>query len=130
MWAATSPESGWFRAGETCSGAAELADRLNALRDRGQGYLEVWLQGREFPMLTLGFQGSRAVMHLFEGADRVSLLVGDGTAAVDDMVDVPIMDEPAAFTGEFVLGVDRAWALVRDFIRTGAGRGAGEWREL
>jgi hypothetical protein len=40
------------------------------------------------------------------------------------------MDDLADFTGDFVLSVDRAWALVHNFIQTGAPSELGEWREL
>lgn len=60
----------------------------------------------------------------------MSLLVGDGTAPSGTLADVPIMDELAAFTGGFVLNVDRAWALLRHFIQTGAPSDLGEWWEL
>ncbi|MET7494009.1 hypothetical protein [Streptomyces sp900116325] len=40
------------------------------------------------------------------------------------------MDDLAEFTGDFVLSVDRAWALVRNFIRTGASSELGECCEL
>ena len=39
-------------------------------------------------------------------------------------VEVPIMDDLAAFTGDFVLDTDRAWDLVHDFTQT---RAAGLW---
>jgi hypothetical protein len=40
------------------------------------------------------------------------------------------MDDLAAFTGDFVLDVDRAWNLMHDFMRTRAAEPLGEWREL
>ncbi|MET8169824.1 hypothetical protein ABZT34_37280 [Streptomyces sp. NPDC005329] len=42
------------------------------------------------------------------------------------MVDIPIMDDLAAFTGDFALGVDRARVLDRTFIRTRATSHLGE----
>jgi hypothetical protein len=130
MWAATSPESGRFSAVEKRSDVRDLSDRLTELLLRGQGYLEVRLPGGEFPRLALGFRGDQAVIHLFHDAEVTSLLVGDGTVAADAAVDIPIMDDLAVFTGDFVLTVDRAWVLVRNFIRTGAPRDLGEWCEL
>ncbi|MEU1599194.1 hypothetical protein ABZ468_41920 [Streptomyces sp. NPDC005708] len=130
IWAATSPESGRFSAVEKRSDVRDLSDRLTELRFRGQGYLEVWLPSGEFPRLALGFRGDQAVIHLFDDTEVTSLLVGDGTVAADVAVDIPIMDDLAVFTGDFVLTVDRAWVLVRNFIRTGAPRDLGEWCEL
>ncbi|MEU2284587.1 hypothetical protein ABZ614_22025 [Streptomyces sp. NPDC013178] len=129
-WAATALESGRFSALERCSDVGELVDHFNELRSRGQGYLEVRLPGGEFPQLTLGFQGDLGVLHLFEDAERSSLLVGDGSATADAVIDVLVMDDLAAFNGDFALTVDRAWALVRHFIQTGAPGELGEWCEL
>ncbi|MFJ9119410.1 hypothetical protein ACIRJO_28190 [Streptomyces sp. NPDC102394] len=125
-WAATAPESGRFRAVERCSDMSELTKHFGELRSRGRGYLEVRLPGAEFPLLALGFQGDRGVLHLMD-ADRTFLLAGDGTAAADTVLHVPVMDDLAAFSGEFVLAVDRAWDLVRRFVATGAPGRPGEW---
>jgi hypothetical protein len=45
-------------------------------------------------------------------------------------VEVPIMDDLAAFTGYFVLDIDRAWDLVHSFTQTRAAGPLGEWCEL
>ncbi|MEU5112651.1 hypothetical protein AB0G64_14225 [Streptomyces longwoodensis] len=129
-WTATDPESRRFSATERSSDVADLTDHFTALRSRGQGYLEVRLPGDEFPLLTLGFQDDQAVIHLFDAAEKSFLLVGDGTAAADALVHVPIVDDLAVFSGDCVVAVDRAWALVRTFIQTGAPSELGEWREL
>lgn len=81
-------------------------------------------------MLILAFRDDHVVVHLMSDAERMSLLAGDGTLPSDAEVEVPIMDELAAFTGDFVLGVDRAWDLVHNFTRTGAAGALGEWREV
>jgi hypothetical protein len=44
-------------------------------------------------------------------------------------VQVPVTDDLAAFSGDYVLPVDRAWALVRNFILAGKPSELGEWRE-
>ncbi|MGX1543099.1 hypothetical protein [Streptomyces adustus] len=129
-WAATAPESGRFSAVERRSDITELAHHFHELRSRGRGYLEIELPGSEFPLLTLGFQGDRAVLHLFDDAEGVYLLGGDGIASSGDVVDIPITDDLAAFSGDFVLAVDRAWAVLHTFIRTGAPGELGEWRKL
>jgi hypothetical protein len=130
VWATTSPESGRFSAGEKRSDVRDLADRFSELRSRGQGYLEVRLPDREFPQLSLGFRGDHAVVHRIDDAETMSLLAGDGTAPVGAVVDIPIMDDLAEFTGDFVLSVDRAWALISSFIRTGAASDLGVWCAL
>nr|WP_093618285.1 hypothetical protein [Streptomyces indicus] len=108
----------------------ELADHFTALRSRGRGYVEVRRPGSEFPLLTLGFQDNHAVIHVFGDAERSSLLIGDGTAASDASVHVPIMDDLVVFSGDLALDVDRAWITVHHFIRTGRPAELGEWREL
>ncbi|MFJ2925632.1 hypothetical protein ACIPIU_11535 [Streptomyces massasporeus] len=129
-WTATDLKSRRFSAIEQSSDVADLTDHFTALHSHGQGYLEVRLQGSEFPLLTLGFQDDQAVIHLFSNAERSSLLVGDGTVPANAVVQVPIMDEPTVFSGDCALAVDRAWALARSFIQAGRPGELGEWREL
>lgn len=130
MWAMTSPETGRFSGIEELSDVSVMEDRFHQLRSQGQGYVEVRLQDMDFPQLTLSFRDDHAVVHLFSDAEKVSLLKGDGTVPPEAAVDVPIMDDLAEFTGDFVLSVDRAWALVRSFARTGVPAALGEWCEL
>lgn len=108
-------------------GLSKLHDEL---RTRGQGYIEVRLPTGEFPLLTMGFRGNHAVLHLFQDVETGSLLVGDGSVAANAVIDVPIMDEQAEFTGHFVLSADHAWGVIRHFIETGEPRDPGEWCEL
>jgi hypothetical protein len=129
-WAATSPQSGLFHPVERCSEVKDLSDRFNELRSLGQGYVEVRSPNREFPVLILAFRDDHAVIHLMSSTDQMSLLVGDGTVTSGAEVEVPIMDDLAAFTGDFVLDIDRAWDLVHNFTRTRAAGPLGEWREL
>ncbi|WP_406346820.1 hypothetical protein [Streptomyces sp. NBC_00648] len=56
--------------------------------------------------------------------------MGDDTVPSGAVVEVPIMDDLAAFTGDFVLDIDRAWDLVHDFTQTWAAGPLGEWCEL
>ncbi|MFJ3091422.1 hypothetical protein [Streptomyces sp. NPDC086838] len=130
VWAVTSPESGLFHPVERRSEVKDLSDRFNDLRSRGEGYVEVRTANREFPVLTLAFRGDHAVVHLMSDTERLSLLVGDGTVPSGAEVEVPIVDGLAAFTGDFVLDVDRAWDLVHDFAQTRAAGPLGEWCEL
>lgn len=130
VWSMTSPESGRFTPGERRSELRDLTDDFNELRSRGRGYLEVRLPDGAFPQLTLSFRDDHAIIHLFTNEESVSLLVGDGTVPPETTVDVLIMDDLAAFTGDFVLSVDHAWDVVRDFVRTEAIEGLGEWCEL
>ncbi|MBO3743896.1 hypothetical protein [Actinoplanes flavus] len=115
---------------EKRSGLAALSHRLAELRRHGQGHLEVGLPDREYPLLTVGFRGNHAVIHLFRNADQVFLLGGDGTVDSIAEVEVPVIDDAAVFTGDFVLDVDQAWDRVRSFVRTGSPRRLGQWWEL
>lgn len=130
VWAATSPESGLFHPVERRSAVKDLSDRFSDLRSRGQGYIEVRLPNGEFPVLILAFRDDYAVVHLMSDTERMSLLVGDGTVPSGAEVEVPIMDDLAAFTGDFVLDTDRAWHVVHDFTQTRAACPQGEWCEL
>ncbi|WP_431935024.1 hypothetical protein [Micromonospora sp. RP3T] len=125
-WSATSPTSGKFAPVER-SDFAGLTERFDELRAQGRGYLEV--RGTAvFPVLTLGFAGSAAVVHLMTNEDAMSLLAADEPADTDAAV--VVLDDLVDFTADFVLNLDRAWQVVEEFVRTGDPRRAGEWREL
>ncbi|WP_416980827.1 hypothetical protein [Streptomyces sp. T028] len=126
----TSLESGRFTPGQRRSELPELTGDFNKLRSRGQGYLEVRLPDTEFPQLTLGFRDDHAIIHRFTNEESMSLLIGDGTVPAEATVDVPIMDDLTAFTGDFVLSVDHAWGIVQNFVRAGMPEELGEWCEL
>lgn len=125
-WSATSPTSGGFVPMER-PGVASLIERFEELRIQGRGYLEV-RGDAAFPVLTLGFTGSAAVVQLIADEDAVSLLAADEPAVAD--AGVLILDEPVRFTANFVLDLERAWRVVEEFVRTGDAGLAGEWREL
>ncbi|WP_405910212.1 hypothetical protein OG742_42040 [Streptomyces sp. NBC_00828] len=130
VWTMTSLESGRFVPTERRSEVSELVADFNELRSSGQGYLEIRLPVGEFPQLTLGFRDDHAVVHLIGDGGDMSLLVGDGAISSDTVVDVPIMDDLAEFTGDFILSVDHAWGVVGQFIERGAVEDLGEWYEL
>jgi hypothetical protein len=108
----------------------DLLERFDALRSQGQGYLEVEMLDDESPLLTVGFRGDHAVVHLSTGPESMSLLTGDGSVRPGDTVQVRIMDDPSEFTGDVVISVDRARQVVLDFIRGRVPGDLGEWFEL
>lgn len=112
---------------DTDSPPGELTEAFGELRSRGEGHLEVGPPDGLFPYMTLSFRADRAVVHLFTDEETVSLLVGDGTVPWDETVEIPVLDEPAIFTGYFVLRLDTAWSVVRSFARAGGGAEPGEW---
>ncbi|RZT80286.1 immunity protein Imm1 of predicted polymorphic toxin system [Micromonospora violae] len=125
-WSATSPTSGKFAPVER-SDVAGLIERFDELRAQGRGYLEV--QGSTvFPVLTLGFAGSAAVVHLMTDEASISLLAANEPAEADAAV--VVLDDLVDFTADFVLNLARAWQVVEEFVRTGDLRRAGEWHEL
>jgi hypothetical protein len=101
--AATSIESGRFHAVERVINLDSLLHLFEQLTGLGHGYLEVRSTENEFPLVTVGLQGGFVVIHCAFTPDRTALLYGDGSVAPRETVDVPIMDELAIFTGEFVL---------------------------
>jgi hypothetical protein len=125
--AATRGESGRFDATEKVVGGDELLGLLDQFLGNGQGYLEVRAAESEFPLLTVGIRGDVAVIHCVIGPERMGLLRGDGSVASDAVVEVPVMDEIAVFSGEVAFGVAAARVVVADFVRTGV---LGEWIEL
>jgi hypothetical protein len=128
VWAATLPASGRFDPVENRSDVETLNDRFAELRARGEGYVEV-RRIDEFPVLTVGFRGSVAVVQALTSPEATSLLEGDGSAS-GEMVEVLVMDETAEFSAQAGFGVDRAWGLVQDFLRGKDLRELGEWIEL
>ncbi|HEY3002147.1 MAG TPA: hypothetical protein VGJ44_07325 [Kribbellaceae bacterium] len=132
VWSATSPETGRFSSAVMRSDLKELEDRFTALRSIGEGYVEVELPTDDSPQVSVSFRGDRAVVQQLSDPETPtsSLLVGDGSVPAEAVVDVPVMDDPAVFTGDFVMSVDRAWDAVRDFVRTGSPADLGEWYQL
>ncbi|WP_433550994.1 hypothetical protein ACQP08_24785 [Micromonospora zamorensis] len=102
-------------------------ERFDELRAQGRGYLEV-RGSAVFPVLTLGFAASAAVVHLMTDEGSMSLLAANGPADAD--AEVLVLDDLVDFTADFVLNLERAWQVVEEFVRTGDPRRAGEWREL
>lgn len=125
-WSATSPTTGTFAAVER-SGIAGLIERFDGLRTRGRGYVEV-RAGDVFPVLTLGFTESAAVVHLMTGEDAISLLAADEPASMN--AQVLVLDDLVEFAADFILDLEGAWQVVEEFVRTGDPGRAGGWREL
>jgi len=133
VWSATEVRSRRFLPAPVRSDQAELDDHFRRLRRRRiRGYFEVEVPDVESPKLTIGFRGEYAVVHMLVVAPVAQsfVLAGDGSVPSEAHVDLPVMDELARFTGDVVLGVHRAWDLVRAFLRTGRAGVLGEWHAL
>ncbi|WP_327007622.1 hypothetical protein OHA72_10325 [Dactylosporangium sp. NBC_01737] len=130
VWSATSPGSGRVMPAPRGSTLAELSERVAVLRSIGEGYVEAGFPDRDYPYLAFGFRARYAIVEIFPSAERTLLLVGNGVVANDINAEVPILDELATFTGDFVTDVDRAWTLVRSFLLDGSAVHLGTWQEL
>ncbi|MCA0215961.1 MAG: hypothetical protein LCH43_01250 [Actinobacteria bacterium] len=129
VWAATSPDSGRFDPMETRSAAGVLRSRLAELEARGAGYLEVRRLAREFPVLSLGFRGSEAVVQAFRSADDVAILTGWGKNP-SGAITVPILHEEATFDSWAGVSLQSAWELIEAFLRGAELESLGAWVEL
>jgi len=128
MWTATLPESGRFDPIARRSSIDVLASRFAELRARGEGYLEV-KRIEDSPRLTVGFRGSIAVVQMFDELGATSILKGDGSSPTE-LIEVPIMDDAADFSGKAGLSVDRAWSIVLAFLQRRDLSELGEWVDL
>jgi hypothetical protein len=70
------------------------------------------------------------VVHLATAEETMALLRGDGSVEAEQVVEVPLYDEDAAFTGDFVVSVDRAQEVLEAFISTGIAEKHGTWFPL
>jgi hypothetical protein len=129
-WVATDPDSGRFSGVFRVAAFAELEDRLAALRARGEGYFQVARTDSEYPWLLLGFRGSHAVLYRLDSPDTMLIHVGDATVSRDHEVTVLVMEDHNDIGGKFVLRLDRAWRVVKEFAATGATGEAKNWLEL
>lgn len=130
VWTATSPSEGRFSPREVVSTVEQLECRFLELRACGQGYLEVRLAERDFPLLTLGFRGEHAVVHAEDSHESSTLRRGEGAVPSDVVVEVLIFDELARFSGDFVLTLEHAWRVLDAFIRNGSPGDPRDWCEL
>jgi hypothetical protein len=131
MWIATDPDSRRLSLNERRTSEAEYVARIEALLAIGEGYSEVHTADRPYPRLALSFRAGYGVVHQF-AEDRLLLLVGGGVIHGRQTARVPMVDdaEDGEFSGDYVLTAERAWEVVKDFLRHGAAEDLGEWQEL
>lgn len=129
-WIANDPCTREVALTETRSHPAAFVSRLKQLVGIGEGYAEVRHVKGDFPTLTLSLRGDHAVLHLLESSDDSRLLRGDGVVPSTGTVEVPILGDDCAFSGEFVCSLDRASAVVEAFIAGAPTDRLGEWLSL
>jgi hypothetical protein len=125
----TSPDTGWYDGVGRTRTPEELGEWFARLRARGHGYLELGDDASP-TLLAVSFAGDLAVVHLLAGDEQSFLLLGDGTHDRESVVEVPVMDISADFTGVFILRVDRAWEVAQAFFHGADPSSFGEWFEL
>jgi hypothetical protein len=103
---------------------------LKSLSTRGEGYAEVSKGEQPFPMLALSVASGHGVIHQFQSEDKSYLLRGDGSVPAGDVVELPIIEGLATFSGDFVLTFDLAVGAVEAFVRGAAVARLGEWIAL
>lgn len=103
---------------------------LESLSTHGEGYAEVARGDQPFPMLALSAASAHGVIHQFQSQDKSYVLRGDGSVPTGEVVELPIIDGLATFSGDFVLTLDLAIGAVEAFARGAAVARFGEWVAL
>ena len=103
---------------------------LKSLSTHGEGYAEVARGDQPFPMLALSAASGHGVIHQFQSEDKSYLLRGDGSVAAGEVVELPMIEGLATFSGDFVLTLDLAAGVVEAFARGAAVARLGEWVAL
>lgn len=103
---------------------------LESLSTHGEGYAEVTRGDQSFPMLALSAASGHGVIHQFQSQDKSYLLCGDGSVPTGQVVDLPIIEGLATFSGDFVLTLDLAVGAIEAFARGAAVAQLGVWVEL
>ena len=83
-----------------------------------------------FPMLALSAASAHGAIHQFHSEDEPYLLRGDGSVPAGEVVELPIIEGLATFSGDFVLTLDLAVGAVEAFARGAAVERLGEWVAL
>ena len=109
---------------------ADFLVMLDGVEAKDVGYVEISHGDRDFPMLAVSIAEGRGVVHQLASDTASMLLSGDGSVPPSTLVELPVMDGPAVFTGGFVLSAESACEVVRSFARGAAVSDLGEWTAL
>jgi hypothetical protein len=129
-WAATDPVSGRFSAIYATSTVGELEDRLDELRARGEGYVEVARAAQDYPTFMMGFRGAHAVLYRLDDAETMLIHVGDGSVPKDGIATVLVMENDNEIDGQFALSLGSAWGFVKEFAASASTGDDSEWLRL
>ena len=118
--------------GDRPTDESELAAHFRLRKAAGSGYFEISHPDLShlYPWMTFGFLEDLAVIEAFRSEEQMQILCGDGIAPSSDVFAIPVMDELASFTGEYVSSVDRAWTVVTAFIASDCTELVGDWHDL
>lgn len=128
-WTASEPGSGRISA-ERRSSDDDYMSRMEELLALGEGYSEVSCDDQLYPRVSLAFRAAYGVVAHWTSSEQMLLLLGDGIIAHDQTVFVPALEGDAKYTGAFVSSRERAWDVVKRFIRSGSVNEVGQWVEL
>lgn len=104
--------------------------RVESLRKRGSGYVEVSRLEQPFPWLAFSFTGDKGVIHQFTSPDECLLLRGYGSLSSEPHLEAPVHEEMHSFTGDYVLAVDQALDVVTRFVAGFDPTELGDWEVL
>ena len=127
--AGTDPVTGRFRAHEIPVRPAQVPLLLDALTDVG-GYVEVRRSAGDYPWMAVSVLRGSCVVHWFIGPDEVALLDGDGSLDDSATIELPLLHEPAVFSGACVVTLDRARRVLDEFVSTTSARPSTGWTLL
>jgi hypothetical protein len=92
------------------------------MRERGVSNARLLMDN---PNGICGYCTSHVPTLLPEGAQLFDQSVPSG-----DTAEVPIMDDPVEFTGDFVVSLARGWEVVEQFVKTGSLDDRAQWAQL
>jgi hypothetical protein len=129
-WTVIQPATGRTQGAPARSDHETYRRRLALLLGQVSGYTEVSRVGSAYPALTLSINEGLAVVHRFDDADTGLLLVGTGQLRADETRDFQILDDDAAFTGEFISTAARGVDVLIAFAQGADVSGPGMWVRL
>jgi hypothetical protein len=130
-WTQSDPDSGRFLAQEASGNSHEFVARLDQLATREVFYVEVRESGTEYPLLTVGCDGSTAAVQRFvDGSIQVLESNEDDTAPPKAEFAILVMNELATFDIAFWCSRARALDILKAFVEGESLESVGTWQAL